>query len=168
MHDKLAEILKYLRSSGFRDLAGTRLTATVPLPGALLNQVIAASLPPGAPVRSVTIEPDAADRFSVRIAPKMTLMPAITLRLTIEEQPRLPESALLVLRMATLSGLFGLASGAISGMLPPGVRLEGDRILIDLRTMAAQQGHGDLLDYVSHLQIRTEHGRVVIHLEAGA
>lgn len=166
MHDSLPEVLRHLRSSGFRDIAGSRFAATVPLSESLVNQIIASSLPPNAPVRSVVLQAASGDHLSVRVSPKAALMPSLTLKLAIDEQPQLPGSAVLVLRMATLSGLFGLASGAIAGMLPPGVRLDGERILVDLRTMAHDRGAGDLMDYLTRLEVRAEQGRIVLHVEA--
>ena len=165
MNEHASDILQHLQTSRFRDLTGTRIAATIPVSEALVNRTISASLPPGAPVRSVAIHPEAGDRFSVRIVPKMALLPAMTLKLLIEEQPRLPDVPILVLRLVTLSGLFGLASGAIAGMLPPGVRLDGERIVVDVRTLAAQQGHGRLLDFLTKLHVRTDDGRVVLHVD---
>ena len=163
---RLLELLRHLQATGFRDLAGTRITADVPVSEHLVNDVLA-SLPPDAPVRSVAIRPEAGDRFSVRIVPKAALIPAITLKLQIEAQPQLPDSAVLVLRMATLGGLFGLASGAIAGLLPPGVGLDGERILVDLRAIAAQRGVAELFDYLGALRIRSEAGRILVHVDAG-
>jgi hypothetical protein len=159
-------MLLNLQASGFADLAGTRISGTLPLSERLLNEILSASLPPGGAVRGVTIHPETAGRFSVRLVPRATLIPGITLRLAIEAQPRLPDSAVLVVRMATLSGLFGLAGGAVSGMLPPGVRLDGDRILVDLRSIAAQQGFADLLDHLRQLAITTRDGRLVLDFDA--
>ena len=164
---RLLELLRHLQATGFRDLAGTRITADVPVSEHLVNDVLATSLPPDAPVRSVAIRPEAGDRFSVRIVPKAALIPAITLKLQIEAQPQLPDSAVLVLRMATLGGLFGLASGAIAGLLPPGVGLDGERILVDLRAIAAQRGVAELFDYLGALRIRSEAGRILVHVDAG-
>jgi hypothetical protein len=167
VNERAHVILQQLQASQFRDLAGSHIDATVPISEGLVNAALEAFLPPEAPVRNVAIRPETGDRFSVRIVPKMSLLPAITLKLVIEEQPRLPESPVLVLRMATLSGLFGLAAGALSGMLPPGVRLEGERILVDLRMLAEQQGQGRILDYLTKLHVRTEQGRIVL-LVAGS
>src|SRR5829696_7729389 len=137
---KMLELLQHLRASRFRELAGAHAAAAVPVSEALLNQLIAASLPLHAPVRSVTVLPESGNHLSVRIVPKVGLLPAITLKLAIEQQPQLPANGLLVLRMVTLGGLFGLASGAVGGLLPPGVQLQGDRILVDLRRIAAERG----------------------------
>lgn len=162
----LNEILRQLQTTRFRDLAGARITAVTPVSEALVNQLIAASLPANAPVRSVSIVPEAGDHFSVRIVAKAALIPAITLKLAVDQQPRLPGSPVLTLRMVTLGGFFGLASGVIAGMLPPGIRLEGERILVDLRAMAAQHGASDLFDYLTDLQVHTDEGRVVLHVDA--
>ena len=167
MSDTVFEILQQLQASRFQALDGARIAASVPVAEHLLNQLIAGALPSGAPVRTVTIRPEDGDRFSVRIVPKAAILPAITLKLAIEEQPRLPQSAVLVLRMASLGGLFGLASGAISGMFPPGVHLDGDRIRIDLRTIAADHGQAALIEYVTRLNVHSQAGRAILKIEAG-
>jgi hypothetical protein len=160
------DLLQRLRASGFRDLAGARVTAAVPISEGLLNDVLAASLPPNAPVRGVSIRPEAGNHFSVRIVPKMALLPAISLRLTVERQPELPSSPVLVLRMVTLGGLFGLAGGAIAGLLPPGVTLDAERILVDLHTIAAQRGAAEVFQHLTALQVETLPGRVVLRVDA--
>ncbi len=166
--NSLIEILTRLRSTGFRDVAGARIAADLPVPARLINDIVAASLPPGAPVREVSINPEAGDRFSVRITPRASLLPQLTLRLEIERQPDFPSVPVLVMRMNTMSGLFGFASGAIAKMLPPGVRLEGEHILVDLGALAAQQGLAEMLPYVRRLEIHSEDGRVIVHVEATA
>lgn len=163
------EILDHLQSTGFRDLAGARLSADVPLQERLINACVAAALPPGAPVREVSIRPEAGNQFSVKIWPRASMLPHLTLKLEIAQQPDFPRSPVLVLRMKTMGGLFGFASAAlpISNLLPPGVRLDGDRILVDLRAMAAERGMADLLQHVRDLTISSEPGRVLVHLNAG-
>ena len=165
LNAKLVELLQRLRTSRFRDLAGAHVTASVPVSETILNELIAATLPPNAPVRSASIRPETDNHFSVRIAPKAALMPSITLKLVIEEQPQLPASGVLVLRMVTLGGLFGLASGAIGGFLPRGVQLQGERILVDLRTLAAERGFSEAFDYLTSLRIQTIDGRLLLHVE---
>lgn len=162
------DILTTLQSSGFRDIAGTRIVADVPVSGGLINALVAASIPPNVPVREVAIRPEPNDQFSVRITPRATLLPALTLRLAIERQPDFPSFPVLVMRMKTMGGLFGFASAAlpIASMLPPGVRLEGERILIDLAALAAQRGLGEGLQFVRRVAIHSEDGRVILHLEA--
>ena len=161
------EILRHLQETGFRDLAGTRVSGTVPVSERLINEVVASALPRGAPVREVRVQPLPGNRFSVRVSPRAPLLPTVTLKLEIERQADLPSSPVLVLRMATMGGLLGIAGAAlpIAKMLPPGVRLDADRILVDLRTIAAERGAADLLQHVTRLRVNTEEGRVVLHVD---
>lgn len=166
-HD-LSAILRSLQSTQFRDLSGARLSAAIPVSERLINELIAATLPPNAPVREAHVHPEAGDRFSVRVSPRMALLPSLTVKLQIERQPELPASPVLTLRMATLGGLFGMVSAALgSGQLPPGVRMDGEFIHVDLRAMAAQRGFADLFQYVRQLRVTTGEGHAVIHADLG-
>ena len=92
------------------------------------------TLPTNVPIREARARPIPGDRFSVRVTPRSAFLPSLTVRLDIERQPSLG-SPVLVLRLATLAGLFGLAAAAfpIAQMLPPGVRMDGELIHVDLR-----------------------------------
>jgi hypothetical protein len=163
----LLEVLRRLQSTGFRDLAGARVSALVPVSERLIYEVVAASLPRDGPVREVEVRPLSGDAFAVRVAPRSAFLPSLTLRLEIDRQPELPSSSVLVLRLAAMGGLLGLAGAAlpVGKLLPPGVRLEGNRILVDLRMLAADRGGGDLIGYVAGLRVNTEDGRVVLNID---
>ena len=164
----LYAILHLLQSTGFRDVAGARLSTSIPVSERLINELVAASMPSHVPVREAHVRPEAGNRFSVRVAPKSGFLPSLTLKLTIERQPDFPGSPELVLRMGSMGGLFGLATAAfpIAQMLPPGVRLDGELIYVDLQALAAQRGAGDLMRYVRELHVTTDEGRAILHLEA--
>lgn len=164
----LLEILQHLQSTRFGEIAGARVSATVPISEPLLNRVVASTLPPNLPVREVSVRPEPGNRFSVRLTPRASMLPALTLKLEIERQPEFPTAPVLVLRMATLPGLFGIAGAALpmDRLLPPGVRLDGDRILVDLRVMAARRGAADYLQFVRTLTVTTEAGRLLIDVDA--
>ena len=166
--DDVLAILQHLQSTGFRDLAGADVTATVPVSERLINEFVAAAVATNRHVREAHVHPEAGDRFSVRVSPRATMLPSITLKLEIARQPALPQSPELVLKMATMGGLFGMAAAAlpIAQMMPAGVRLDGDHIHVDLRTFAAQAGAADALQYVKDLRITTDPGRVTLHLHA--
>ncbi|MEO6213258.1 MAG: hypothetical protein ABIP65_06490 [Vicinamibacterales bacterium] len=163
------EILSRLQSTQFRDLAGARFSGSIPISARLIDEVVAASIPPNAPVREVRVHPEPGDRFSVRISPRAAFLPSLTLKLQIARQPELPGSPVLVLRMATMGGLMGFASAAlpIASMLPPGVRLEGEHIFVDVRELAAQRGLGDVLGYIRQIRVSTDSGRIVVEVDAG-
>src|SRR3954471_9993454 len=108
---RFASILDDLRRSNFRDLAGARVTAHVPLSPALLNRVVAGALQgTTAPVRRVDVRPLDGDRFELVVLLKWTLVPPPTITLTIDRQPILPDTPLLVLRWSLPAGLEAIAS----------------------------------------------------------
>lgn len=165
----LARILQHLQTTGFADLAGARIDATIPVSEALINRIVTETMPPNLPVRQVSIRPEVGDRLSVRLTPRAGLIPPITIKLNIERQPDLPHAPELVLRMATLPGLFGLAGAAlpIGQMLPPGVRLQGELIIVDLAALAARHGASAYLSHLTGLQAHTDAGRLLLTIRAG-
>lgn len=167
----LALILERLRASGFRDLAGARVAVSAPLSESLLNDIIAAVLPRGGPVRAATVHPQDKNRLAVRVKlARPEFLPPVSVTLAIERQPALPHTPDLVLRVLGLPGLLTLAGPFLSlgSILPPGVRLEGDVLTVNLAALLAQHGAGDLLGLVERLQVRSEAGRLTIDLDARA
>ena len=126
-------------------------------------------MPPTVPVREVAVSLEDGDRLSVRVVAKAMFVPALTLKLVIEKQPEIPTSPVLVLRLATMPGLLGLAGAAfpLDQVLPPGIRMQGETILVDLRDMAREHGFEALLAHVREVRVTTERGRLLIGLDAG-
>ena len=167
-HTALPRLLQQLRATNFRDIAGAHVTATIPVTEALINTIIATTMPANLPVREVTIRPEVGNRLSLRVIPRALLMPALTIKLDIERQPQLPDSPILVLRMATMPGLLGLAGAAfaLDKALPPGVRIQGEVIHVDLRELARQRGAEEAFRYLRSVQVTTDAGRVLLAIDA--
>ena len=165
---ELATLLAELRATGFRDLAGARLSASVPVSAALLNRLIAGALAgSGAPVRSVDVQPRAGDQIDVVIKVTWPFVPALTARLTIEQQPAFPASPRLTLRWSFLGAVGALGSRFVSSLarLPDGISLDADRLVVDIPAAAAQSPAAEFLPYVSALELHTVDDRLLIHLE---
>lgn len=159
---RLARILQQLRDTRFAELRGARVSASIPVPERLLNELIAATIPPGAVVSDVTVQPKAGNRLAVRA--KLTraeFLPPITLTIEIERQPELPDSPM-VLRILSLPGLMSLAGAAVSltSALPPGIRMEDQRVFVDLRVLLQRHGYDELVALIETVRITTEEGRL--------
>jgi hypothetical protein len=156
-------IFQDLESGGFRDVAGARASVTIPIPESLLNRVVAAALPPAGAVRELSVTPEAGNRFLVRVRlAKPAFLPALKLNVSIERQPDFPRSPVLELRIAMPPLLAGLAGAAQTfvDVLPPGVEMQGDRVLVNLAALAERQGHGRYLRFVQRVEITTDPGRL--------
>lgn len=169
MNPRLLDLLLQQRASGFPDMAGAHASAMCPVSDRLITRLLQAHIPDGAPVREVDVRAHEGNRITVRVRlARPAFLPPIALGLFIERQPELPESAVMVLHVGTLGGLFGLAGSAakLFQLLPPGIDMDGQRVTVDLRALLAQQDLADVLDYLEHLQVLAEEGRFVVSVRA--
>jgi hypothetical protein len=165
----MIELLRRQQIDGFPDLGGAEASATIPVADRLINQVIAEAIPKGGTVQDLRIHAEAGDRFRVRVRLSISpLMPAIGATLTIEEQPVLPERPVLGLRISGIPKLLMQAGGFARARdaLPPGVRLEGEYVRLDLERLLKDRGQADLLRYLTFLNVTTRDGVVVVAIRA--
>ena len=155
-------LLREQQSTHFADLAGANAAFTIPASERLLNRIIADRLPSSAPISELQVHPEEGNHVSVSVKlAKFAFLPAVRIRFAIERQPDLPASPVLVLRIEGKAALAGPALRFLE-VFPPGVRLENDRLLVDLATLAAQYGAAEVLLYLTALQVTTTAGRVIV------
>jgi hypothetical protein len=165
----LERLLRDVREGRVADLAGTRVSADVPLPQGLLDQIIAEKIRPGGPVREISVRPEPGRaRVIVKMA-RPSFLPPISVVLTVEQQPDLPASPILVLRVGMLPGVAALLGTGISflNVLPPGLRFEGDRLSVNLAALLNERGYGWALPYLRSINISFEAGRILGRVEMG-
>ena len=165
----LVSLLAQQQASGFADLTGAQVTATVPVKERLINQVIAANLPPDGALRHAELQAHPGERLTLRVAlARPSFLPPFSVNLQIERQAQLPDSPVIVLRIVGAGGLMAMAGSmaGLAGGLPPGMRLDGDRIHVDLRAMLRARGAATFLDLVEELYVTTGEGTVMLALRA--
>ncbi len=161
-------LLREQRATGFADLEGTRAALTVPVSDRLLTRVIASRLPSSLPmIRELDLRAVAGNQLVIVLRAGPAFLPSLTIRLEIEQQPVLPSSPVLVLRIVS-QGLAALGNSALRFLqaLPPGLRLDGDRLYVNLATLLERYGAGGALTHLSSLEIATIEGRIVISAQA--
>ena len=166
---RLLRILEQLRASRFADLKGARFSAQIPVGERLLNEIVHAVLPAGAPVKDLHIRPRAGNMLAVRArAARLDFLPPVTITLQIEQQPQLPDTPL-VLRILSLPGLLSMAGSMLSAnSLPPGIRLDRDRVLVDVRQLLDRNGFAEVSAFVDRLHVASEEGRLVLDVDLRA
>jgi hypothetical protein len=163
----VANVIQSLVSSGFRDLAGSQASARIPISQSLLNGMVADALRgvTTTRIRRVDVRPRAGDRFDVTVETSWPLFPRVSAVVVVERQPRFPEDPILVLRWSLPGALGGVVSRAIraSSQLAPGVRIDGDRLVIDLEAAGRRFELAiAMLPFVRALEVHTVEGAVVI------
>src|SRR4051812_40094833 len=150
---------------GFADLAGSEGAGAIRVSERLLNTIIAEQLAGSTVLKSLHVSPRAGNRFGVKLAVvKPAFLPPLSLEVVIEKQPSLPDDPLMVLALSGLGGLMRFAGPAAGFLksLPPGVRMEGERVFVDIRAALAAHGLSSVLNYVDSVIVTTEDGRLVL------
>jgi len=164
------DLLQRQQRDGFPDLSGAEIVATIPISERLINEAVAAMIPPGGKVRTVraTVEERNYVTAEIRLSGP-SFLPPIPIGFAIEDQPQLPDRPTLGLRLVKASGLVAMAASlfpSVASLLPPGVALDGDRIRIDIRRLLADRNLEGWLDYVTDLRVTTRAGVVVLDVRA--
>ena len=99
---------------------------------------------------------------------KPSFLPPINIDVLIERQPLLPESPVLVLKLAGIGGLtrFVGPAAAFLNVLPPGIRMTGDLVHVDLAAFLQQHGLAFVLPLVEEVRLNTDDGAVRVGFRA--
>lgn len=154
-----------------RELAGGVVSGEIPLTNAVVNRFIAKQLH-GArgPVTAARVDALGDDRFAVELQVRAPVpIPTLRIVASIEQQPTFPAPAILGLRwsMPALGPLAMFAGPALGFLktLPPGIRVDGDWLTVDVAAMLRARGLGDVTRYISSARLRTRAGAFVLQFE---
>jgi hypothetical protein len=167
------DILKLLvdeERAGLPGFAGSVGQGAIHVSEPLLNTVITERLRGSAAIRELHLTLRAGNRLGVRVVVvKPSFLPPISLEVIIDTQPSLPDDPVLGLTLSGMGGLLRFAGPAAGffKVLPPGVRMEGERVFIDLRAALAPHGLSGVLNYLKDVAVGTDEGQLVVVFAAG-
>lgn len=150
-------------------MAGTQVSATLPVSDRLLTRAILQRLPSTAPIRSFELRAHPGNRLTARVRlARPAFLPPFTFPITIVRQPEFPHSPVLVLRLGSPGGLLKLAGPLmrIFDVLPPGVALREDHVFVNLKTLLTEQGAAFALDFLESVEVATVEGQVTVSVRA--
>jgi hypothetical protein len=156
-----------LQRSRFAEISGARASIRLPVSDQLINRVVAARLSSDGPVRSLALHALDGDRFVLRIRlAKPVFIPAFEIAFDIEQQPTLPDSPILTLRLVS-GGMWTLVVHAFQTFhgLPAWISARADCVAIDLAGLAGRYGAHPVLEVLDVLRVGTEAGRIVVSAE---
>lgn len=164
MEQWMEQLVAGLRAGHATDVAGSHAAVDVYVSEELLNRALAGRLPPGGAIRDARLRLVADQALVTFRLERPRFMPPITVTVTMERQPDLPGSPHLVLRLGLPAGLGMLAGFGVNlfADLPPGLRIDGDRLTVDLARLLAGHDLGWALRYARALLVTFEPGRVRI------
>lgn len=169
MPNRLWHLLENQRTTNFSGLSGSDVRAAIRITTSLLNEALSAYVSSSSAIRELTVQPRAGNRFDVHVKLSKALVPPINVTVAIERQPELPADPTLVLHLTGIGGLMRFLGPAINSFasgLPPGIRLDGDRVFVDLREVLRAYGEAELIAFAEEMAIGTDEGHAIVIVRA--
>ena len=151
--------------------AGAHAVGEVPLSDEFINRQIAERLTNHPQISSVRVAAQDGDVVAVQVVPRARLIPPLRILARIEQQPAFPQNPTLLLRwsMPAAGPLAMLAAPVLSYFkaMPRGIRIDGDRVAVDVRELLRGRGLDDLSGFIRRLEVHTRPGGFIVQFDLG-
>ena len=169
---KIAELFRERTGLDLGEIAGSTVAGEIPIGDALVNRMLAQKLAQHAQIGSLRVQAQPNDSVAIQVVPRARLMPPMNITARIERQPEFPDHPMLLLRWSMPAAgplaLFAAPMLSYFKAMPPGIRMDGDRVAVDLRELLRARGLDDVIAFVRKLEVHTRPGGFVLRFEAAA
>ena len=167
---KIAELFRERTGLDLGEIAGSTVAGEIPIGDALVNRMLAQKLAQHAQIGSLRVQAQPNDSVAIQVVPRARLMPPMNITARIERQPEFPDHPMLLLRWSMPAAgplaLFAAPMLSYFKAMPPGIRMDGDRVAVDLRELLRARGLDDVIAFVRKLEVHTRPGGFVLRFEA--
>ena len=154
-------VFQRLIDSNFSDLKGTIIDASIPVPQALVNELIEVSLRGNKTIVSCTLTIHPQNRVSVRL--KTTMLPwPLDLKLKLDKSVDFASYSSPKIRAWMENNRLLGSLGSMFNALPEGIKIYGNQVVLDLGAFLRTPEQKRLLDLVKSVEIQTEEGKVLL------
>jgi hypothetical protein len=168
---RINDIIRERLGTDISTFAGAATSGELPLPDAFVNRLIAERLAGHAQIAALQVEAQEGDTVAVQVVPRARLLPPVRILARVERQPEFPQHPLLILRwtMPTAGPLAMFAAPVLAYFkaLPPGIRMTGDRLVVDVAELLRARGFDEVLGYIRGLAVHTRPGGFLVRFELG-
>lgn len=157
------EILQRLLETNFSELPGLTVNASIPVPEALINELIRASLRGNKNISDCRVSVGSQNRMDVKVKIPMWPWP-VDLKLKLFQSVDFSGSPKIraFLESNVMLGKLGSSFKA----LPKGINIYEDQVSIDLGMFISKPEQKRILELIQEIQIRTEPGRLILDVKA--
>ena len=155
------KILQKILDNNFSDLKGTTIDASIPVPQALITELMEATLKGNKNIASIHVSVHPQNRISVDV--KTTLLPwSLNLKLKLDTSLDLASYPSPKIRAWMENNRLLGSLGSLFNALPEGVKLYGDQLVIDLGTLFQTPEQKRILPLIKSVGIHTEEGKLIL------
>jgi hypothetical protein len=156
------EIFRELIESNFSDLRGLTVDASIPVPQQLVNEIILAAIQDHSKIRDFEVLIHRQNRVSINL--KTSLWPwPVELKLRLDNQVEFSGSPKITAWLETKVLLARI--GSLLNVLPAGVRLREDQIILDVKSFLSTAQQQRILELIRSVEIKTEEGKVIFDVK---
>ena len=147
--------------NNFSDLKGTVIDASIPVPQALINELIEVALKGNKSIAAVQVTVHPQNRISANV--KTTLLPwALNLKLKLDTAVDFASYSSPKIRAWLESNRLLGSLGTLFKALPEGIKLYGNQVVVDLGAFLRTPEQRKYLELVKSVGIQTEEGRLIL------
>jgi hypothetical protein len=158
------KIFQKLINNNFSDLKGTTVDASIPVPQALINELIEATLKGNKNIASIHVSVHPQNRVSADV--KTTLLPwPLKLKLKLDQSVDFASYPSPKIRAWMENNRLLGSLGSLFNALPEGVKLYGDQVVIDLGVFFRTPEQKRPLELVKSVGINTEAGKLILDIK---
>jgi hypothetical protein len=159
--NSMDKIFQRIIDNDFSELRGMTVDAAVPVPEALLNELMQAALHGNKTIQSVRVAVHPQNKVSADV--KTTLLPwSLNLKLKLDKFIDFASYSSPKLRAWMENNRLLGSLGSLFNALPEGVKLYGDQLVVDVAAFLPAPEHQRLLALVKSVGIRTEAGNIIL------
>jgi hypothetical protein len=157
-------IFQRLVDNNFSALKGTIVNATVPVPEALINELIDISLRGNKSIASCVVFIHPQNRVSVDL--RTTILPwPLHLKLKLDDSIDFASYSSPKLRAWMENNRLLGSLGSMFNALPEGIKLYGNQVVVDLGAFLQTSEQKRVLELVKSAEIKTEEGKVILDVK---
>jgi hypothetical protein len=158
------KIFQRIIDNNFSDLKGTTVEATVPVPEYLINEIIEAGLHGYKNIESCRVSIHGQNQVSANV--KTTLLPwSLNLKLKLDHSVDFASFSSPKIRAWLENNVLLGRLGAFFNMLPEGIKLYGEQIVLDIGSFLQTPEQKRMLNLVKSVEMSTSEGILILDVK---
>jgi hypothetical protein len=158
------KIFQRILDNNFSDLRGMTADASIPVPESLINEILAAALRGNKNIDSCQLSIHAENKVTARL--RTTLLPfSFNLQLKLDHVVDFASYSSPKVRAWLENNLLLGKLGALFKLLPEGIKLYGNQLVVDLYSFLQTPQQRRLLELVKSIGIRTEESKIIFSVK---
>jgi hypothetical protein len=157
-------IFQKILTNNFSDFKGLTADLSIPVPQSTINEIVEAALQRNKNIESCQVSIHGQNRVSVNL--KTTVFPwPLNLKLKLDKSVDLGSFSSPKIRAWLENNQLLGSLGSFFNVLPEGVKLYGEQVVLDLGSFLRTREYERLLDLVKFVGIKTEQGKVIFDVK---